>query len=905
MEGGERRRWSTGNALSGFQAPQDGGRARRGSTGSVSVAEFAASAVGLSTMPTAAPGRRGSRTDMFGSQPVSNLRRKNSIQIQSDVGLAALNRSSFLDEGLEAIVGGEGLRHPPCCEPCAKSSLVEFLLNPADHATRHKRRVSEDDETGDGQGAQYSHGNSRRYGWKDFSQAGFALIPPSDLEIPDRTVMLILNLRVAVHRKTSVQRYCHMVQKSKVAAGRIEVKNTVRQLLRCNHINVLRLHEVFEDESTIYLLYEYWPCVTLMTMMEQADWSESDMANMARECGCAIAHALSFNIYHLGFSLYHILLPPDGKPRPLKVFGFGLAGVFAMEAGDKQFWSPESAEKFMQFRGNHLQKLEVPQKWPSDSWSLGCIVYSIIARKPPIIGGADNILAKVSSRQWTFSAAFNDCDVEAKSMIEALLDPLHDRRLRAERAYQHEWIRKRKGNAHPAAVTEAYEALHAFCESPKSKKLFGRFLVRFLSAEQRREISARFTILDSKGDGFLDKAELEQAAVQAKRPRSSVNVIVNWFDIGTAPEKCLAFSQYCETLAEDVIDGRALRHAFESLDEDGSEEITAEELWDVLKSFDASLTLEDVVKHVEAAESDANAQGAEGNADNALSFAEFTRLFPVRMERLASLESRVQSAKGEAECLFGKFKSVEDPIQLWIDNLQNIMDKLVDLAKDSIDQKKDGYSTAKSIRSQLTKASDCLKNPPGAKDFDAVTLRSFAKDNAKKTQNKSKKVSKFKAEEEQFDCFGFDNFLQMQSHLEGWQTSVVEEGRVLKDVLLAAKVQVSGNKEGKVDRFKAHDGAGAAINKIEGIITWTKQQLLEYQSFSDAMMTFETPLPSISMSGRGIRKVDEEEEDEDADEDVVQSKGALGKLGLIGAVFEGKSFNSIFQNFGDSSAAGG
>ena len=54
-----------------------------------------------------------------------------------------------------------------------------------------------------------------------------------------------------------------------------------------------------------------------------------------------------------------------------------------------------------------------------------------------------------------------------------------------------------------------YEMKNSFCEAPKAKKLFGRFLVFFLAAEQMRQVLQHFAVLDAKGDGVLDKQESE------------------------------------------------------------------------------------------------------------------------------------------------------------------------------------------------------------------------------------------------------------------------------------------------------------------------------------------------------------------------------------------------------------
>jgi len=117
-----------------------------------------------------------------------------------------------IDSGLEALVN----QYPPCCRPCEKTKLGEFILNPADTATRHLRKDEGADAGTDGA----VKGGVVRYGLRDWTQAGFYLVPPGEARdrVLDSALTIILNLQVAVHRKTSLERYCWIVAKSKIEA---------------------------------------------------------------------------------------------------------------------------------------------------------------------------------------------------------------------------------------------------------------------------------------------------------------------------------------------------------------------------------------------------------------------------------------------------------------------------------------------------------------------------------------------------------------------------------------------------------------------------------------------------------------------------------------------------------------
>lgn len=863
---------------------------RRSTLGSSQLADIAAAVTGTKPATLSGLNRRGSQRGSFladGIALAEQIEKSETVEkLNSALGrsqtVSRLRRTSTMiptdhagiDSGLEALVN----QYPPCCRPCEKTELGEFILNPADTATRHLRKDEGTDAGNDGA----VKGGVVRYGLRDWTQAGFYLVPPGEARdrVLDSALTIILNLQVAVHRKTSLERYCWIVAKSKIEAKAEDVKTLIRNLLRCDHVNILRLYEACEDDTKLYLMYEYFPCLTVQSLLDGAQWPEVEMADMVREISSALGYAAGMSVHHLGLSLYHILLPPQGT-RPLKVFGFGLAGALLVEGGDKQFWGPDAAEKFLQFKGgNHVARIEPSRRAIEDSWSLGVIMFTIIAGFPPILGGSDTILQNIfgskEKRQWAFSPAFEAVDGLAKRMVEALMDPKWEKRLRSEQAVQFEWIKKFRIRSDPRLVHERYVALHSFCSANKAKKLFGRFLVRFLSAEQRIQIYQQFVLLDRKGDGYIDMAELEEASLEVPwLGKASVRFICEWYNVGSTPDTCISLTDFSETMAEEVIDGRALRHAFESLDDDGSEEINAEELYENLKLYDNSLILEEVVEHIQSAESEVNAEEGDAeievkdtvtkDANAALDFGEFCRLFPVRMRRLAVLQSRVDSAKSEADSLIKCFNSFEGTALKWIADLQEQADMLDGLAQQVTDRKADGQAVVKSIRKCVTKIAQILGNPPGDPGFDIERERKEHKaakqklnmsvvpgqkgnPNVTVAKKKNAKVNK------DLEVFQYNNFLQVQAVLENWKELLYEDNVKFKTALMAG-----GGDATKVDRFMAYEGAESALTKVKDILIWADQQFSEYQAFSNSLSTYENPLPPVSASARGIRGNEDEE----------------------------------------------
>merc|ERR1719491_1484442 len=143
--------------------------------------------------------------------------------------------------------------------------------------------------------------------------------------------------------------------------------------------------------------------------------------------------------------------------------------------------------------------------------------------------------------------------------------------MKADIALYNPWIRRRWKP--PPYSAQTFCSLETFCLSPLPKRLFGRFLVKFLDAEHMRTVATRFYSLDTHGDGAVDAKDLRQACKDADRPASAVDTITKWM-VGEG-STLIPLSKFAESMAEEVIDGKALRHSFESLDDDGSEAVSA------------------------------------------------------------------------------------------------------------------------------------------------------------------------------------------------------------------------------------------------------------------------------------------------------------------------------------------
>ncbi|CAJ1342877.1 unnamed protein product, partial [Effrenium voratum] len=729
--------------------------------------------------------------------------------------------------------------------PCYEQAACQRVCFPAQFATRHKREKHGGNEEGGhshhkGQGQDSMEESEQHFGLPDFTQAGYSLDNTDELGWPDILVPNRLGLVQAIHRKTSIQRLCLIKPKHELPpnTGPKEVRSLVRLLQKCDHANVLYLHEALEDQSHLYFMYEQYSCVTLQSVLE-TQWSQEDIVQIARECAAAIAFAASMNLLHLSWTLSHVLLPASRLKKPIlcKVFGFGLMGVIINDTNDHICWAPECIERYHQTGPNgFLQKVEQSLKPMCDSWSLGTIVYSLVCHRPPAVSEA-----QAQSKKWAFTLAIDDVDPEAKSLIEGLLDAHPEKRLTASRALRHEWVRRRWRP--PAGAAQVFTKIEEFCRAPLAKRLFGRFLARFLDAGHYLQIAESFGALDNQGTGTLNLKELQLAAKRAGSSPEAADVVFHWL-AAAHNVKDVSLFRFAETMAEEVIDGRALRHAFESLDDDGSEQVTPQELYDELVELDNRITIADVVKHVEAAELELGEDDEDiGTQDHAIDYNEFMQLFPVRVQRMRLLKDRLQNCDDTSKELCRLLADSTPAIERWLRNIETTTLTIQDLASKVVDPRHVDtmQEAAKALKKQFAKLDEGLKAAPGPADPQEMMVK------YRTGKGKSLKV------------FGYSSFVQDMALIDNWPMLIASEGRNMKMALSAG-----GTGSDSIDKWKLHEAAEQAANKIHKLLAKVRLQLEEYTSFSEVVTAPEALMAGANLSGRGLppRMGGDEDDDE-------------------------------------------
>jgi hypothetical protein len=160
-----------------------------------------------------------------------------------------------------------------------------------------------------------------------------------------------------------------------------------REALAARHIthpNVIRIHDLCEDQGQLFLSMEYAPGVTLAELLNRRGRLGLSEARpiLAQICdGLAAAHRAG--VVHRDLKPENVLVQGSGAEQRVKLIDFGLARASFLRCltqsglvlGTPEYMAPE------QVRGGEVDAR-------TDIYSLGCVAYHVLTGAPPFLAEA-------------------------------------------------------------------------------------------------------------------------------------------------------------------------------------------------------------------------------------------------------------------------------------------------------------------------------------------------------------------------------------------------------------------------------------------------------------------------------------------------------------------------------------
>eukprot|EP00929_Paragymnodinium_shiwhaense_P001086 TRINITY_DN1012_c0_g3_i1.p1 TRINITY_DN1012_c0_g3~~TRINITY_DN1012_c0_g3_i1.p1 ORF type:complete len:494 (-),score=99.74 TRINITY_DN1012_c0_g3_i1:95-1576(-) len=422
---------------------------------------------------------------------------------------------------------------------------------------------------------------------------------------------------------TGAVRAIKAIDKSRISnPARFDQEVAIQQQM--DHINIVKLYEVFKDAKKWYLVMEICTGGELFDRIvaetekhEGSAFDESQAATYMRQILGAMQYIHAHNFVHRDIKPENFLLQNETKEAQIKVIDFGLAKKYdnssdppmKTKAGTPYYVAPQV-----------LSSQGYDEK--CDIWSCGVILYILLCGYPPFYGDNDSqILRCVKRGVYDFpSPEWDDISSDAKSMIKLML--MYDSKMRpsADVCLQHHWIQQKSAKSTGKVSRDLGGKLKAFRGSSKLKKVALTAIAQQLKDEDIVELQKTFQLLDKNGDGTLTPAEITDGMKShgVAFPPELEGILRQLDTDGSGS------IDYTEFIAATIsrkayLKKDAMWAAFRTFDRDGDASISRDELVELLK--DPSMAVIESMIH-----------DVDSNGDGKIQFDEFCRMLEAQSD---------------------------------------------------------------------------------------------------------------------------------------------------------------------------------------------------------------------------------------------------------------------------------
>ena len=242
------------------------------------------------------------------------------------------------------------------------------------------------------------------------------------------------------------------------------IKTEIGILLRLAHPNIIRLKEIYESETHIYLIMDLVTGGELFDrIVERGFYSEKDAALVVSQLLQAIEYLHENDITHRDLKPENLLYENEKEDSPLKLADFGLSKMLTESTnmqtvcGTPGYCAPEVLL-------GHAYDNSI------DLWAVGVIAYILLCGFEPFYDerGDQKMFQKILKCDYTFmSPWWDEISENAKDFVQKLivLDP--KKRLTAKEALKHDWVIGKGASSKTLEKTQ--EKLREFNAKRKTK----------------------------------------------------------------------------------------------------------------------------------------------------------------------------------------------------------------------------------------------------------------------------------------------------------------------------------------------------------------------------------------------------------------------------------------------------
>ncbi|KAL7536604.1 hypothetical protein ACHAXR_007276 [Thalassiosira sp. AJA248-18] len=404
-------------------------------------------------------------------------------------------------------------------------------------------------------------------------------------------------VRLATHKATGLKYAVKCLDLGLVDTeeGLQQLREEIYIMCQLDHPNIVRLEEVYESHSEIYLVQELCLGGELFDRLdEQPDYhyTEAQCARLIKQMLCSVRYIHSKGIIHRDLKLENFLFSDTGAESELKMIDFGLSKHFKFgEVQHEAVGTPYTVAPEV-IRGSYDERCDV--------WAIGVITYLLLSGESPFGGcGGPEPLMVVRDNILKCNYVFQPEDIwenvsdQAKKFIKRLLVTDPNLRPTAREVQKAPWLiemaDRTKNHDDIALNPSVVKALVNFKEYSDMRKLLCEVLSFTLIPDQIQGLRKEFEKMDTDGSGEISLLSLKTVLLGNAAQGSlgalaeeEVEDIFNAMRVSKT-ETTIHWHEFIAAgLSHCKVDERNLKLAFDRLDSDHTGYITFDNFVDLI-----------------------------------------------------------------------------------------------------------------------------------------------------------------------------------------------------------------------------------------------------------------------------------------------------------------------------------
>ena len=249
-------------------------------------------------------------------------------------------------------------------------------------------------------------------------------------------------VKLGINKQTKEKVAIKIMNKKKMDTSDIELMRTEIEILKiCQHPNIIRLYDIFENIDYIYIIMEYCQGGDLFSYLEKRKFQISEERAaiiMNKMCEAVFYFQSYFGVIHRDLKPENVLMTSSGDDGDIRILDFGLSKISTPNEkctepyGTLTYCAPEII-------------LDEPYNKEVDMWSLGIMTYLMVSGRLPFNAEDENKIARqiaFGEPDFVNADCWKKISKECVNFIKRLLEKDPKKRMLIGDALKHDWFKK-------------------------------------------------------------------------------------------------------------------------------------------------------------------------------------------------------------------------------------------------------------------------------------------------------------------------------------------------------------------------------------------------------------------------------------------------------------------------------